>query len=58
METSRTTFVLSCMHLIHWTPAKGELSIGFAGLACGVHIWYKQVPVIQANLEDLIIVDI
>ena len=58
IETGRTRFVLSFVHLIHCTPAEGELSIGFAGLACGVHIWHKQVPVIQANLEDLIIVNI
>ena len=37
---------------------KCKLSIGFSSLACGIHIWHKQVPVIQADLEDLIVVHV
>lgn len=38
--------------------AKGEGCIDVSGLGSGVHIWDKQVPVVQADLQHLISLNI
>ena len=43
-------------HRVH--GAKGKLSVDVSGLGCGVDIWNKKIPIVQANLQHLIRLDI